>query len=262
HVVRSMCQERVPKPTLKLQKSWSGGLLVPPLDGVLGGQVWLVYTTSDQGFCTPWTYTRGVCYKQTISLLEPITVETARVRNAREEGERDELLRRAVRPGGAPPEAEAEAGPAAEEAQPGLAAAPAGGPGGARDGPRVLGRAAGAERVRPAVPRLRGGPAHLRGGLRRRADRPGPRRVRHPRLRRHTGGVPGGAVRQGRERRDQHRRVGRRPHPPGSGRRRLLPRACRRGAVMTPVSIVGDVVNFLFTVGTKAADFFTRRLYR
>src|SRR5690606_37560477 len=74
HVVRSMCQKRVPKPTLKLQKSWSGGLLVPPLDGVLGGQVWLVYTTSDQGFYTPWTYTRGVCYKQTISLLEPITV--------------------------------------------------------------------------------------------------------------------------------------------------------------------------------------------
>jgi hypothetical protein len=30
---------------------------------------------------------------------------------------------------------------------------------------------------------------------------------------------------------------------------------------MTPVSIVGDVVNFLFTVGTKAADFFVRRLY-
>ena len=25
---------------------------------------------------------------------------------------------------------------------------------------------------------------------------------------------------------------------------------------------VGDVVNFLFTVGTKAADFFVRRLYR
>src|SRR5690606_16109625 len=74
HVVRSMCQKRVPKPTLKLQKSWSRGLLVPPLDGVLGGQVWLVYTTPDQGFCTPWTYTRGVCYKQTISLLEPITV--------------------------------------------------------------------------------------------------------------------------------------------------------------------------------------------
>src|SRR5690606_13089714 len=74
HVVRSMCQKRVPKPTLKLQKSWSGGLLVSPLDGVLGGQVWLVYTTSDQGFCTPWTYTRGVCYKQTVSPLEPITV--------------------------------------------------------------------------------------------------------------------------------------------------------------------------------------------
>src|SRR5690606_22573991 len=74
HVVRSMCQKRVPKPTLKLQKPRSEGLSVPPLDGVLGGQVWLVYTTPDQGFCTPWTYTRGVCYKQTISLLEPITV--------------------------------------------------------------------------------------------------------------------------------------------------------------------------------------------